>query len=309
MEAVANRNDPSIVYLCHESAEIRLTRADGPQTVFTVFGSPYTPFPSTPQNRSKWTAFGYEQQQQQNPDSMSDDSNCATEEQNNRNSNNAGGVLLWDQIPLDTDILITHTPPYAHRDRHSRTADASDASGDQPTRPVGCPALRQALQRVRPKIAVCGHVHESRGCERLLWPPPPASSWRMTRDTDSQARYQVAAVELPPMGSKKQSLVNLTGKKQAHSHHHYNHNHHATPTATATTDITASSRSTNACLATAQQPQQETCLVNAAILATSWPHPGGKRFHTPVVVDVDFPAAAAAAPAPAQSMTGPDQSV
>lgn len=290
MEAVTNSSDPSIVYLCHESARIRLTRADGPQTVFRVFGSPCTPTTSTTtatSQSSKWTAFGYKQQ---SPDSFSDDINYPKEEQNNRNSN-IGGVL-WDQIPLDTDILVTHTPPYAHRDRHSQAPATTSASGDQQTRPVGCLALRQALQRVRPKIAVCGHVHESRGCERLLWPPPPPA-WRMTRETrqsdteeqekDTQGHFQVAAVELPPIGSKKQSLVNLTGKKKAHHHHHHHH---------ATIGITASS-SNDAGLATTQQPQQETCIVNAAILATSWPHPGGKRFHTPVVVDVDLPAAEA----------------
>ena len=35
--------------------------------------------------------------------------------------------------------------------------------------------------------------------------------------------------------------------------------------------------------------RQETCIVNAAIVATSYPHRGGKRFNAPIVVDVELP--------------------
>lgn len=35
--------------------------------------------------------------------------------------------------------------------------------------------------------------------------------------------------------------------------------------------------------------RRETCVVNCAIAATSWPHAGGRRFHKPVVVDLDLP--------------------
>jgi hypothetical protein len=38
--------------------------------------------------------------------------------------------------------------------------------------------------------------------------------------------------------------------------------------------------------------RQETCVINAAIMASSWPHKGhgGKRYNKPIVVDVDLPA-------------------
>lgn len=35
--------------------------------------------------------------------------------------------------------------------------------------------------------------------------------------------------------------------------------------------------------------RRETCIINCAIAATAWPHIGGKRFHKPIVVDVDLP--------------------
>lgn len=36
--------------------------------------------------------------------------------------------------------------------------------------------------------------------------------------------------------------------------------------------------------------RRETCVVNAAIMASSWPRgPGGKKFNKPIVVDVDLP--------------------
>lgn len=37
--------------------------------------------------------------------------------------------------------------------------------------------------------------------------------------------------------------------------------------------------------------RMETCVVNAAVMANSWPHKGveGKRFNKPMVVDIDLP--------------------
>jgi hypothetical protein len=35
--------------------------------------------------------------------------------------------------------------------------------------------------------------------------------------------------------------------------------------------------------------RRETCVVNCAIVATGWPHTGGKRFNKPIVVDLDLP--------------------
>lgn len=60
----------------------------------------------------------------------------------------------WDLIPPDTDVLITHGPPYGHRDRNL-------AGYEQ-----GCHDLLAAVLRVRPALHIFGHIHEGRGIVR-----------------------------------------------------------------------------------------------------------------------------------------------
>jgi len=57
----------------------------------------------------------------------------------------------WDAIPDNTDILITHGPPYGHL----------DIPGGQSIR-VGCEMLRHRVDELKPKIHVFGHIHGSR---------------------------------------------------------------------------------------------------------------------------------------------------
>jgi predicted phosphodiesterase len=57
----------------------------------------------------------------------------------------------WAQIPAGIDVLITHGPPFGILDRTSR--------GDE----VGCVDLLAAVQRVRPRLHVFGHIHEAHG--------------------------------------------------------------------------------------------------------------------------------------------------
>ncbi|KUI68492.1 putative rhamnogalacturonate lyase C [Cytospora mali] len=52
------------------------------------------------------------------------------------------------RIPLETDVLVTHTPPRFHRDLG-----------------LGCPGLLEEIWRVRPKLHVFGHIHWGRGME------------------------------------------------------------------------------------------------------------------------------------------------
>lgn len=57
----------------------------------------------------------------------------------------------WAQIPADTDILITHTPPY-------KILDKPRYSG-----PAGCLRLRERVEVIRPRVHCFGHIHESYG--------------------------------------------------------------------------------------------------------------------------------------------------
>ncbi len=57
----------------------------------------------------------------------------------------------WANIPPDTDILVTHTPPQGILDRSRRGQS------------LGCPALANAVQRIAPRAHCFGHVHASAG--------------------------------------------------------------------------------------------------------------------------------------------------
>lgn len=58
----------------------------------------------------------------------------------------------WDNIPEDTDILLTHGPPKG-------ILDVSKYSGKR----CGCPYLQQRVMAVKPKIHSFGHMHEGHG--------------------------------------------------------------------------------------------------------------------------------------------------
>lgn len=57
----------------------------------------------------------------------------------------------WKQIPVDTDVLITHGPAYGF-------GDVNEASEH-----IGCEMLRRRIEEVRPKHHIFGHCHEGRG--------------------------------------------------------------------------------------------------------------------------------------------------
>lgn len=231
------RDSPTITYLCHDSATIRLNDLSGPHTWFNVFGSPFS------QRHGLW-AFGYDGPTKTKP---------ATEL-----------TALWDLIPLDTDVVITHTPPRAHCD-----------SVVEQNRPQGCEALRQALWRVRPRLAVCGHLHQGRGAERVRWNVKDQSN--VFAETSSTAWKD------PGEGNNKISLIDLTGRKKSFPK-----------------PVNDDSASVNDSIGNVSEGSsqnnvgqgltlEETCIVNAAIMKSRYPHEGGKKFSKPIVVDIDLP--------------------
>jgi Icc-related predicted phosphoesterase len=58
----------------------------------------------------------------------------------------------WNAIPNDTDILVTHGPPFGHCD--------VTPSGNLN---VGCELLRIRVDEIKPKIHVFGHIHSGYG--------------------------------------------------------------------------------------------------------------------------------------------------
>ena len=63
-------------------------------------------------------------------------------------------MQVWNQIPKDTDILITHGPPQDH-------LDVSGPPYNQPH--LGCELLREKVDEHPPKIHVFGHIHGGYG--------------------------------------------------------------------------------------------------------------------------------------------------
>lgn len=252
-----------------------------------MFGSPYSPRAGT------W-AFGYE-----NQETDTDTSEEAEADSTKPKALTAGH--LWSAIPLDTDIVITHTPPYTHCDESASKRRA-----------FGCEDLRRALWRVRPKLAVCGHVHEGRGAERVRWDvlgasAAPYSELGVTRWQDPGAGP----------GNNKMSFVDLTsrGGKQALDHdgslrsrggpagrrpqnepcQHFAEDDEKSTTALpgfetrgvgGNPDVSVQCDVRALCC---RLGRRETCVVNCAIAATNWPHTGGKKFNKPIVIDLDLP--------------------
>lgn len=60
----------------------------------------------------------------------------------------------WDAIEPDTDILITHGPPYGVLDWSDDTAHTNSQKG--------CKALMKAVDRIKPLLHVFGHIHNGK---------------------------------------------------------------------------------------------------------------------------------------------------
>ncbi len=61
----------------------------------------------------------------------------------------------WDKIPHGIDVLITHCPPYGHCDAVSDTIAG------------GCKDLGMAVDAIKPKYHVFGHIHSGYGIKTL----------------------------------------------------------------------------------------------------------------------------------------------
>jgi Icc-related predicted phosphoesterase len=67
-------------------------------------------------------------------------------------------------------VLVLHSPPKDH-------CDSAGGGGN-----FGSPALLRAIEEKQPRLAVCGHIHESWGCESQVGDTPirnlgPKGTW------------------------------------------------------------------------------------------------------------------------------------
>lgn len=69
---------------------------------------------------------------------------------------------VFQDMPIDADIVVSHTPPYGILDTKT------DRQGTEIH--AGCKSLLAALEKTRPRLAVFGHIHESRKRQDHSWP-------------------------------------------------------------------------------------------------------------------------------------------
>lgn len=70
-----------------------------------------------------------------------------------------GGEALayyWSLIPDDTEVLITHGPPFGILDKPFGRQES-----------VGCELLLKRVKDIRPRLHCFGHIHGSYGCEQI----------------------------------------------------------------------------------------------------------------------------------------------
>ena len=65
---------------------------------------------------------------------------------------------IWNWIPDDTDIVITHGPIHSYCDRTNREGLN-----------VGCEQLYHRLNEVQPQLHFSGHIHEAYGYRQTNW--------------------------------------------------------------------------------------------------------------------------------------------
>ena len=81
-----------------------------------------------------------------------------------------GGDARCSRACPEGAVLVLHSPPQGHCD--------TAGDGDH----FGSPALLRAIEEKRPRLAVCGHIHESWGCESQIGATPvrnlgPNGTW------------------------------------------------------------------------------------------------------------------------------------
>ncbi|RMY58117.1 hypothetical protein D0865_02779 [Hortaea werneckii] len=140
---------------------------------------------------------------------------------------------IWSEIPDDTDIVVSHTPAKGVCDASQHWTEG------------GCRGLLgEGLGRVRPLLHVCGHCHEGRGAEVVRW-------------GENGKVVGVREWEDPGRGSKKQSVLDLTGSRRG---------------------------------GLELEAGRETAVVNASVMAKSFGRGGrGMESNKPIVVDLAVP--------------------
>lgn len=69
----------------------------------------------------------------------------------------------WDKIPMDTDVLITHGPPYGILDKTGGLLYKSPGVWEDMS--LGCHYLAERVKEIKPVLHIFGHIHGGYGQE------------------------------------------------------------------------------------------------------------------------------------------------
>ena len=67
---------------------------------------------------------------------------------------------IWEKIPEDVDVLVTHGPPYGILDQIVKSGIQGDSRFNEH---LGCEELYKAVRKINPAVHIFGHIHGSRG--------------------------------------------------------------------------------------------------------------------------------------------------
>jgi Icc-related predicted phosphoesterase len=70
---------------------------------------------------------------------------------------------VYESIPDDVDIIVTHGPPFGGDPRWPHLADYTRPFGGRPAEHVGSKSLIKRMTVVSPKLLVTGHIHGGYG--------------------------------------------------------------------------------------------------------------------------------------------------
>lgn len=76
------------------------------------------------------------------------------------------GADIWQGIPDNTDVLITHGPP-------AGILDTVSTSDRYPRKHAGCDDLLKRVEEIKPKLHCFGHIHHQYGWTKVLHPTNP----------------------------------------------------------------------------------------------------------------------------------------
>lgn len=126
---IAENNTALVRQMCSERGVIYLQDEEIIIDGIKIYGSPNTPF---------FYDYAF---------------NCARNEAERALYNKPLIKRYWDNIPEDTNILVTHGPPYGILD------ELHYVNGDPKGQFVGCVDLLDAVKRIKPDIHIFGHIH------------------------------------------------------------------------------------------------------------------------------------------------------